>query len=69
MQIGRIKIHYNGCGSDFETNRTKEIPADATSLVCNWCPICEDKAIDYYMEEYRYLELDEIKDPNQKSLF
>lgn len=67
--MAKIKIHCNGCGSDFETNRTEEIPEDATSLVCNWCPDCEDKATDYYKEEYIYLEIDEIKDPNQQSLF
>ena len=65
----KITIHCQGCMQDLEVNRTKEIPEDVTSLVCNWCPRCEDTAKDYYKEEYRYFEIDDIKDPNQQSLF
>jgi len=64
----KIKIFCEGCKSEFETNRTKEIPEDVTSLVCNWCPLCQDEATEDYKEEYRTLEIDEIKDPNQLKL-
>lgn len=67
--MAKIKIKCNGCQREHDTQRTNEIPEDVTSLVCNWCPACEDTATDYYMEEYRYLEVDEVKDPNQQSLF
>lgn len=64
-----INIKCKSCNKEFSVLRTPEIPDNVTSLVCNWCPTCEDTAKDYYMEEYRYLEVDEIKDPNQQSLF
>lgn len=65
----KIKIHCQGCQDDFQTQRTEEIPDDVTSLICNWCPRCEDTAKDYYKEEYRYFEVDETIDKNQLSLF
>ena len=67
--MAKIKIHCQGCIKDFETDRTEEIPDDATSLICNWCPCCQDTAKDYYKEEYRYFEVEETKDINQISLF
>lgn len=66
--MSKIKIYCEGCKTEHDTERTSEIPEDVTSLVCNWCPICEDKATEEYMEGYRYLEVDEIKDENQLKL-
>lgn len=66
--MSKIKIHCQGCMQDLEVDRTEEIPEDVTSLVCNWCPFCEDTAKDYYKEEYRYFEIEDVKDPNQINL-
>lgn len=67
--MSKINIHCEGCMRDLEIDRTEEIPEDATSLVCNWCLFCEDTAKDYYKEEYKYFKIEDIKDPNQQSLF
>lgn len=68
--MARIKIFCKTCNKDYQVYRTEEIPEDVTSLVCNWCPTCEDSAREEYLEEYRYLDAaDEVKDPNQQSLF
>lgn len=67
--MSNIKIHCQGCVRDFDVVRTPEIPDNATSLICNWCPMCEDTANDYYKEEYRYFEIEDSNDPNQQALF
>ncbi len=67
--MSNIKIHCQGCIKDFEVIRTEEIPDDVTSLICNWCPSCQDTAKDYYKEEYRYFKVEDKKDINQQSLF
>lgn len=67
--MSKIKIHCEGCMRDLEVDRTYEIPEEVTSLVCNWCPFCENTARDNYREQYRYLKIDEVADPNQQSLF
>ncbi len=66
--MSRIKIYCYGCKTEHDTARTKEIPEEVTSLVCNWCPKCEDSATEDYMEEYRYLNVNEVKDENQLKL-
>ena len=30
--------------------KTEEIPAHVFFMRCNWCPLCEDQAKDYYKE-------------------
>jgi len=67
--MSRINCKCNGCGKVHEVSRTEDIPEDVTSLICNWCPTCQDTARDYYKEEYRYFEINEVKDINQQSLF
>jgi hypothetical protein len=66
--MARIKIYCKGCKTESEVDRTEEIPDDVISLNCNWCPLCEDEANDYYMEDYNYIEINEVKDPNQLNL-
>lgn len=66
--MDKINCKCNGCGKIHSVDRTEEIPEDVVSLVCNWCPICDDTAKDYYMEEYRYYEVEEKKDINQQAL-
>lgn len=64
----KINITCDICKETHSVNRTDEIPEDVTELFCNWCPICADKADDYYEERYGYKPI-EINDPNQHKLF
>lgn len=66
--MAKILIKCDGCKGEFQTDRTPEIPENCTYLTCNWCPICEDNADDYYNEEYHYEELPTEPDPNQIKL-
>jgi hypothetical protein len=56
-----IKINCD-CGKVHEVTRTNEIPSNVISMGCNWCPICEDTAQDYYTEWYNE------NDGNDKSI-
>lgn len=47
-----IKIHCQNCQSTHEVNRTDEVPLEAISMKCNYCPLCEHSADDYYKEWY-----------------
>lgn len=69
MRINKIEIliKCKGCKSEFYVKRTGEIPEDATSMNCNWCPACEDDADDYYHETYNYDDKED-PDPNQLRL-
>lgn len=40
------------CGKIHEVRKDDKVPENAISMGCNWCPDCEDKAEDYYMEWY-----------------
>jgi len=64
-----IVVECENCGLKHGVNRTVEIPDDVTSLLCNWCPECEDDATDYYNEKYVYTPIVEPIDPNQLNLF
>lgn len=68
---GKIKI-YCDCGKSFDVNRDKESPKNAISMGCNWCPVCEDTAEDYYYEWYNESDSGEQPEPtpdNQLMLF
>lgn len=65
----KIRITCDHCNGSFLTKRTKEIPPEVTQLFCNWCPLCEDEAEDYYDERYSYEPLPEIENPDQIKLF
>lgn len=64
----KITIKCTGCSREHDVSRTSELPYNVTSLVCNWCPICEDSATEDYMEEYRTLEVEDKLDENQLKL-
>lgn len=52
--------------------RDEDAPETATSMGCNWCPVCEDTAEDYYDEWYNFDEggdYDEPGDPQQLMMF
>jgi ssDNA-binding Zn-finger/Zn-ribbon topoisomerase 1 len=69
----RINITCETCGKVHNVIRTSEIPDNVTSLGCNWCPDCEDRAEGYYEEWYNYDEGGNNPtpdpDPNQMNLF
>lgn len=39
-----------GCGHIYDLKKTEEIPAHVFFMKCNWCPICEESAEDYWEE-------------------
>ena len=49
-----IKIQCTNprCKTEHEVQRTSEMPKECVSMKCNWCPMCEDSAGDYYEEQY-----------------
>jgi len=53
-EMKHIKIYCRGCKASYWVERTKEIPVKAIVMACNWCPVCEDMAVDYYKEWYLY---------------
>lgn len=71
------KIQCNNCGEIYDTEFFQEPPTDlhgnkATGLKCNWCPMCEDSADEYYHEWYVYEHIEyheDLKNPNQLNLF
>lgn len=66
----KIEIKCTGCSSIHTVRRDTEAPHNAISMVCNWCPDCQDQADDYYEESYVLKEDDpEFVDPNQLDLF
>lgn len=56
-----IKLICNTCNLNYELDRTEEIPEHVTIMRCNWCPMCEEKAQDYYHE---YWDEEENKSEN-----
>jgi len=64
----KIKITCDICKGSFDVDRTNEIPPEVTELFCNWCPMCEDDADDYYTERYGYEPIKEPEDPAQLKL-
>lgn len=66
-----IKLTCEGCGKVHTLPKTKEIPQEVDNLFCNWCPVCEDDALEPYEEWYPESKKEEEKiiDPNQLSLF
>lgn len=48
----KINITCDTCHTTHSVDRTKEIPKNIISMGCNWCPLCEDRAEDYYEEWY-----------------
>ncbi len=50
--MNTINIQCETCHKIHEVTRTNEIPDWVISMGCNWCPLCEDRAKDYYEEWY-----------------
>lgn len=48
----KISINCQLCSITHQVDRTPEIPAHVTSLCCNWCPDCHEKAKGPYKEWY-----------------
>ncbi len=48
----QINITCETCNTIHKVERTKEIPSNVVAMKCNWCPLCEDMADDYYREWY-----------------
>lgn len=46
----RIKLTCQTCKHEYDIEKTPEIPANVFFMKCNWCPLCEDQAEDYYYE-------------------
>ena len=67
--MSHIQIKCEGCKEVFNVDRDKDAPEDATSMECNWCPACADKADDYYCEWYCFDPLPDPVDPDQMDLF
>ena len=55
-----IGITCETCNTIHTVKKTKEIPSNVIAMKCNWCPLCEDKADDYYQEWYSEFD---TKDP------
>ena len=66
--MATINIKCTGCGDIHAVRRTEEIPNNATSLICNWCPGCENEPDEDYHEQYVFTE-EEIINPDQLSIF
>lgn len=47
-----MNLTCEGCGKVHDLPRTPEIPKHVVSMGCNWCPVCEGSAKDYYREWY-----------------
>jgi hypothetical protein len=45
-----IHLTCQTCQKVYELEKTSEIPAHVFTMKCNWCPVCEDTADDYYEE-------------------
>jgi len=63
-----INIKCQGCGKTHQVSRTKEIPNEATSMWCNWCPECDNIDEDY-LEGYNFDTPKEQTPQNQLQLF
>ena len=66
----RINITCDKCKDTYSVRRTDEIPHEVTALMCNWCPICDDKGLADcdYEERYYYYPIPEPINPNQITL-
>lgn len=47
-----INLTCDTCRKVHDVKRTSEIPGWVIALACNWCPLCEDQAEDYWEERY-----------------
>lgn len=61
--MGTINLTCETCGRVHEVTRTSEIPDWVISMGCNWCPLCEDRAEDYWEEWYNGNEYDPGNQP------
>jgi len=48
--MSRIKLHCETCNYVHDLEKTPELPAHVFFIHCNWCPLCEERAEDYYQE-------------------
>lgn len=39
----QIRLHCDHCHTNYDCEKTPEIPAHVFVLRCNWCPKCEDE--------------------------
>lgn len=46
----RIQMTCQSCNKVYNLTKTEEIPKHVFFMKCNWCPVCEDTADDYYQE-------------------
>lgn len=46
-----INLICKTCNKVYEFD-SKSVPDNAIAGECNWCPICEDRADDYYTETW-----------------
>lgn len=69
-----ITMTCETCHKVYQLDKTNELPAHVFTMHCNWCPACEDQAVDYYEEWWDEDERDPDKpppipdDPNQLCL-
>ncbi len=59
-----IQITCKGCNTTHTVERTEEIPVEATSMGCNWCPDCEDEPEENYNEWYYLATEKEVVEVN-----
>jgi len=45
-----VKLTCQTCHTTHELRKTSELPEHVMFMKCNWCPLCEDRAEDYYNE-------------------
>ena len=65
--MNTIKMNCD-CGKVHEVQRDSDAPKNAVSMGCNWCPICEDTAEDYYNEWYNLIDNNDDDDTDNKPM-
>lgn len=65
----KINLTCETCKTVHVVSKTKEIPATATEMHCNWCPKCEDSATEDYNEWFTEAVEKPFIDPAQLSIF
>lgn len=61
--MSKIQLTCQTCQHVYDLNKTPELPAHVFFMKCNWCPLCEDQADDYWQEWW-----DEDENANNKPI-